>query len=83
MPNARILLFGYNSNVAFGSTNATIFDHASSLLSLLSEKRQATKAESRLLLFVAHSLGGLVVKQASSTLSWRLHPIITDNQVCV
>jgi hypothetical protein len=64
MSASRIMLFGYNSNVAFGSTNATIFDHASALLSLLSEKRSATTSKTRYLLFVAHSLGGLVVKQA-------------------
>jgi hypothetical protein len=58
------MLFGYNSNIALGSSNATIFDHASALLSLLSEKRSTVKSKTRNLLFVAHSLGGLVVKQA-------------------
>jgi hypothetical protein len=64
LPASRIMLFAYNSNIALGSTNATIFDHASALVSLLAEKRSATKSKTRHLLFVAHSLGGLLVKQA-------------------
>ena len=64
---SRVMLFSYNSNIALGSTNATIFDHASSLFSLLAERRAATKSTARHLLFVAHSLGGLVVKQVCTS----------------
>ena len=39
IPNARILLFGYNSNVAFESSKAGVLENAESLLSQLDLKR--------------------------------------------
>jgi protein SERAC1 len=35
IPNARIMLFGYNSNVAFTSSNAGLVQQATNLLVLL------------------------------------------------
>jgi len=39
IPNARILLFGYNSNVAFTSSNAGLVQQATNLLVLLDSYR--------------------------------------------
>lgn len=39
IPNARILLFGYNSNVAFTSSNAGLVEQAANLLFLLDSRR--------------------------------------------
>ena len=39
IPNARILLFGYNSNVAFTSSNAGLVQQATNLLLLLEGRR--------------------------------------------
>ncbi|KAI9858058.1 MAG: hypothetical protein M1813_007870 [Trichoglossum hirsutum] len=41
-----------------------IYDHARTLVSDLSRKRQVTKTQRRPIIFVAHSLGGIVVKSA-------------------
>jgi len=40
IPSARILSFGYNADVAFGNTTATIRDHAIDLLSSLVDERE-------------------------------------------
>ncbi|KAL4782389.1 hypothetical protein BJX76DRAFT_369205 [Aspergillus varians] len=62
LPQARILLFGYNSNVSIQSSSAGVREHAQNLLSRLWLERQG--CESRPIIFIAHSLGGIVVKEA-------------------
>lgn len=61
LPEARILLFGYNSNVSSHSNAMHIGDHATNLLNRLVGKRSENPG--RPIVFVAHSLGGLVVKK--------------------
>jgi hypothetical protein len=41
LPNARVLLFGYNSNVAFKTSNAGVREQADNLLNWLHLKRDA------------------------------------------
>ncbi|MCJ1406858.1 hypothetical protein MMC19_000928, partial [Ptychographa xylographoides] len=43
-PKARIWIFGYNSNVSKGVSEATISDHANSLLDVLQCERHAGRA---------------------------------------
>ncbi|OJJ87138.1 uncharacterized protein ASPGLDRAFT_80025 [Aspergillus glaucus CBS 516.65] len=62
LPQARIFLYGYNSNVAIQSSAAGIRDQAQNLLSRLWLERKG--CETRPILFIAHSLGGIVVKEA-------------------
>jgi hypothetical protein len=62
LPNARVLLFGYNSNVAFETSIAGVREQAVNLLNRLASKRE--DAEERSIIFVAHSLGGIIVKRA-------------------
>ncbi|PMD25421.1 hypothetical protein NA56DRAFT_435063 [Hyaloscypha hepaticicola] len=65
-PNARIWIFGYNSNVTSGGSGANISDHANSLLNVLQRMREESPEDpSRIpIIFLGHSLGGLVIKQA-------------------
>lgn len=60
----RVLLFGYNSNIAFETSILGVREQAENLLNRLKLKRR--DAPDRPIAFVAHSLGGIVVKQVSS-----------------
>ncbi|KAI0151627.1 hypothetical protein GGR57DRAFT_470905 [Xylariaceae sp. FL1272] len=67
IPTARILSFGYDADVAkvagaVGQGN--LRNHASTLVAEYAALRAEDAAQSRALVLVAHSLGGLVVKKA-------------------
>ena len=80
IPDAKILTFGYDANVGgFFASQNTIHQHAANLLSDLADLRD-TPAEQKIpLVFVVHSLGGLIVKdainQSVSTVGTRLKDI--------
>ena len=65
--NARILTFGYDANVVGMRTPASqnsLDDHARGLVGDLTRLRERSGTQIRNILFVAHSLGGLVVEAA-------------------
>ncbi|KAA6414866.1 MAG: hypothetical protein FRX48_01616 [Lasallia pustulata] len=62
LPSARVLLFGYNANVAFETSIAGVREQAINLLNRAASKRE--EAAERPIVFLAHSLGGIVVKRA-------------------
>ncbi|KAI0846312.1 hypothetical protein F5Y00DRAFT_244189 [Daldinia vernicosa] len=62
VPSARVLLFGYNSNVAFQTAAAGVREQAENLLNQLEAAR--VMDPDRPLMFICHSLGGIIVKRA-------------------
>lgn len=66
LPKARILTHGYDAyvvRVPVASANR-LSDHAANLVAKLTANRALADAPTRPLIFVAHSLGGLVCKEA-------------------
>ncbi|KAF7915832.1 uncharacterized protein EAE98_010912 [Botrytis deweyae] len=64
LPSARILAYGYDTSILDKNAKHSIPDLAKAFLSSVRAFRSATKASQRPLIFVAHSLGGLLVKEA-------------------
>ncbi len=68
-PQARILTWGYNVQIKHMLTSTSkesIFQHAGVLLSDLALLRTSSADKQKHLIFIAHSLGGIVVKDALS-----------------
>lgn len=65
MGNARIMSFAYNSSVQFSKYITDIFDFADQLLENLVLLRRSSEEQRRPMIFICHSLGGIVFKQVS------------------
>ena len=68
-PRARILTWGYDvqlKHMLTSTSNKSIFQHAGVLLSDLALLRTSRADKQKNLIFIAHSLGGIVVKDALS-----------------
>jgi hypothetical protein len=72
----RVLSFGYDSDTAFSKAVTDIDDVAAMLLDRLVGERQTPEEKSRAIIFIAHSLGGIVVKKVRRAFTydkdWRL-----------
>ena len=82
LPDVRILSFGYDADIANfwnPTSNSRLSNHAENMVGELVRNRERTNTETRKILFVAHSLGGLVVqdalRQSRSAVEEYLHQI--------
>lgn len=57
--------YGYNSTTAFSRATTDIDDKAAILLDRLDGERVSQAQKQRPILFIAHSLGGIIVKNVS------------------
>ena len=64
IPRARFITYGYDTAVVASDSNQGIHELAHTLLDGLAIFRRRTGAQKRPLLFVCHSLGGVVLKEA-------------------
>ncbi|KAF3764298.1 hypothetical protein M406DRAFT_351665 [Cryphonectria parasitica EP155] len=60
----RVMSFSYNSSVQFSKSTSDVFVFADQLLEHLLAKRAHSGETRRPIVFICHSLGGIVVKQA-------------------
>ena len=70
IPDARIITWGYDADVAhFVSPVSTnrVKDHAKSLSNALNGLRSSPETSTRPLILIAHSLGGIICAQVGST----------------
>jgi hypothetical protein len=59
----RVMSFAYNAKVKNSKSTADIFDFAGQLLEGVLAKRDSEEEASRPLVFICHSLGGIIFKQ--------------------
>lgn len=73
IPNARIMSWGYDANTHSLSPTSVqyIHDHATTLVSDLVLERRLSHTERRPIIFLAHSLGGIVVKEVGNC-CWKI-----------
>jgi hypothetical protein len=65
IPYARIMTFGYNSTIAFSSSVAKLEDKSIEFINRLTMKRSSIEnGSTRPIVFICHSLGGILVKKA-------------------
>jgi hypothetical protein len=64
VPQARFITYGYDTGLVASDNNQGVREIARTLLDSLVTFRQRTHTQKRPLLFVCHSLGGVVLKEA-------------------
>jgi hypothetical protein len=81
-PNARIMSFGYNSAVVHSKSVGDISTFAEQLLQFLSRERFSREQKIRPIIFICHSLGGIVVKKVIHCVSGDIYSQFTDSHRC-
>ncbi|EON63595.1 hypothetical protein W97_02823 [Coniosporium apollinis CBS 100218] len=64
VPSARIWSYGYDSSIVFSQSINEIDVEARSLLDRLQGVREETRTPEKPIIFISHSLGGIIVKKA-------------------
>ncbi|KAF8515489.1 P-loop containing nucleoside triphosphate hydrolase protein [Hysterangium stoloniferum] len=66
LPNARIVTYGYDASTGTQSSKIeeTLYGHAENLISRIALLRDSTTTTTRPIIFIAHSLGGIILKFA-------------------
>jgi hypothetical protein len=68
VPNSRVLTYGYDTHIRHRLqgpvSSKTVYDHARELLFSLVGCREAPNEGRRPILFIVHSLGGIILKEA-------------------
>jgi hypothetical protein len=67
LPEARIFTYGYGSTVAFSKSSAEVDDFARDFLHRANSARQSSTEQKRPMVFICHSLGGILFKQVGQT----------------
>ncbi|PVH98023.1 hypothetical protein DM02DRAFT_616112, partial [Periconia macrospinosa] len=62
--NSRVFSYGYNSSTAFSKAVTDITDEAAMLLERIRGERKSQSDRLKPIIFIAHSLGGILVKKA-------------------
>jgi hypothetical protein len=65
---ARVMTFGYDVNVYSKAASQRSFTFAEDLLTALHDYRQGSSASRRPIIFIGHSLGGIVIKKVRLSL---------------
>ncbi|KAI3537134.1 hypothetical protein CABS03_08795 [Colletotrichum abscissum] len=76
IPDARVLAYGYDADVAKATEMVSVSrirDHAATFLKRLTNFRDRTDSSARPIIFVCHSLGGLVCQAALARAHTREH----------
>ena len=66
VPAARVMSFSYNSMLQFSKSTSDVVTFGQQLLECLNAERESMEESQRPIIFICHSLGGLVFKQVSS-----------------
>jgi len=67
IPNARIFVWGYDADTHSKDylSRAYLHQHGAQLVGELSDERRLDGTEKRPIIFIGHSLGGIVIKSVS------------------
>ncbi|KAF8530241.1 hypothetical protein BU17DRAFT_60003 [Hysterangium stoloniferum] len=64
IPGARILSYGYDAYTENSLCEQTLYGHAQDFLARLGMSRETDDTKKRPIIFIAHSLGGIILKSA-------------------
>lgn len=63
IPQARILLYGYNSRIVNSQSRSILADFSSNFIAKFNAMRAHSHSENRPVIFIGHSLGCLMIKE--------------------